>query len=93
MCHRRLALLVNPSIRTAALSNVRLRVKSRLLKKSKRDNNGREGIRESASTSASAKRDAGFGVEATLTDRGLHENASCANLRKMFFAEQEETTM
>ena len=40
-----------------------------------RDNIGRE----STSTSASAKRDADLGVEVTLTDKVLHENASCAN--------------
>ena len=67
-------------------------MKSRLLKKSKRDNNNREAIRESASTSVIAKRDADLEVEANLTDRVLHESTSCTNLRKMYFTEQNKTT-
>ena len=49
----------------------RLRAKYHLRKKSRRYNTGRGNARESASTSASTKRDAGLGVEATPTDGEL----------------------
>ena len=42
-------------------------------KKSRRINTGRGSARESASTSTSAKRDAGLEVEATPMDKDLHE--------------------
>ena len=52
----------------------RLRAKHHLRKESRRDHTGRGSVRESASTSASANRDAGLGLEATLMDRELHED-------------------
>ena len=57
----------------------RLRAKRHLLNESWGENTDRESARESANTSASAKGHTGLGVEATLTDRVLHENVSCAN--------------
>ena len=48
----------------------RLRAKRHLRKEGRIDNTDRGIARESAS--ASAKRDSGLGVEATLTDRELH---------------------
>ena len=54
------------------------------------------------STSASTRRDAGLGVEATLTEKLLHENVSWANpvligrektLMKVTFTEQGITVM
>ena len=47
--------------------------------KYRRDNTGPESTRESASTRASAKRDARLSVQETLTDKEPHENASCTN--------------
>ena len=44
-----------------------------MLKGSKRYDTGRGSARESASTSANARRDADLGVEAALTDGELHE--------------------
>ena len=46
---------------------------------SSRASTGRGGARESTSTRSSAKRDASLGVEATRTDRELHENVAFEN--------------
>ena len=84
MCRENLGLLVThlPIQQAESFEDDRLKAKSYLLKESKRDITGREHARESnsISTSASAKRDAGLGVEVTLIGWVLHKNMSCANL-------------